>query len=146
MIASYANAHRRINKMLELFVVGCAVALAAAVVQGHPRLAIVCLLLGLIGHAIEVWPGPLSFPRRADLLDLKREPAANDGVFEPAEEGAFCRKFLQFSFLLAATAFLIGYVVGGSLWSNCIAGVLTWFMSMLILPFLCAPRDIENEL
>lgn len=52
MIASYASAHKRINEVLELFVGGCAVVLAAAAVQGHPRLPIVCLLSGLIGHAI----------------------------------------------------------------------------------------------
>lgn len=146
MIASYASAHKRINKVLELFVGGCAVVLAVAAVQGHPRLPIVCLLSGLIGHAIEVWPKPLSFTRCADLLDLKREPSENDGAFEPAEESAFYRKFLQFCFLLGAAAFLMGYVVGGSLWINCIASVMTWLMSMLILPLFCAPRDTESEL
>lgn len=146
MIASYANAHKRINNALELFVGGCAVVLAAAAIQGHPRLPLVCLLSGLIGHAIEVWPKPSSFARRADLLDLERESAGDDGAFEPAEESAFYRKFLQFCFLLGTTAFLMAYVVGGAFWINCIAGVMTWFTSMLSLLFLCAPRDTESKL
>jgi hypothetical protein len=145
MIASYADANKRINKFLELFILGCASAVALATVHGHPKFAIVWLFVGLIGYAIEAWPSRSSFNDHPDAFGSKTEWVANIDVLESREEDAFCCKFLRLSFLLAATAFLIGYVIGSPLLSNCIAGVFTWFISMLCLPLLCAPHDAEDE-
>lgn len=145
MVASYADANKRINKMLEFFVVGCASAVAFATVHDHPKFAIIWLFAGLIGYAIEAWPIRLSFKDRPKPFSVKTERAARIDAPAAVEEDAFCCKFLRFSFLLAATAFLIGYVIGAPLLSNCIAGVFTWFMSMLCTPLLCAPHEAEVE-
>ncbi len=145
MIASYADAHRRINTILDFFVVGCATALALATVHGYPKFAIVWLFAGLIGYAIEASPNRSSFKDRPVAFGAESESMANGDALESAEEDAFCCKFLRFSFLLAVTAFLIGCVIGSPVWSNCIAGVFTWFISMLCLPLLCAPHDAEDE-
>lgn len=145
MIASYADANKRINKVLALFIVGCASAVALATVHGHLKFAIAWLFVGLIGYAIEAWPSRSSFNDHPDAFGSATERPANIDVRESREGDAFCCKFRRFSFLLAATAFLIGSVIGSPLLSNCIAGVFIWFISMLCVPLLCAPHDVEDE-
>lgn len=145
MIASYADAHRRINKILEFFIVGSASAVAFATVHGHPQFAIVWLFVGLIGYAIEAWPSCASLSDRLDAFDSKIEGVAKVDALESCEEHAFCCKLLRLSFLLAATAFLIGSVIGNPLLGNCTACVFAWFISMLCVPILCAPHDVADE-
>lgn len=128
MIASYADANKRIDKVLEFFIVGCASAVAIATIHGHPRLAIILLFLGLIGYAIEAWPSRSSFKERLDVFGSKSQHVVSTNVLETAAD-AFCCKFLRFSFLLAVTAFLAGYFIGSPLWSSSIAGIFTWFIS-----------------
>jgi hypothetical protein len=138
MIANYADAHKRINNILEFFIAGCATAFALEIVHGRAKFGIVWLLSGAIAFAIE------ACPTRSCLSDHSKahvEDGAAADVVESVEEGAFCHKFLRLSFLLAVTAFVLGTVVGGPVWSNCIAGIVTWFASLLCLPVLCAPRD-----
>ena len=142
MIASYADAHKRINNILELFVAGCATAFTLAMIYDQATIGMVWLFSGVTGFAIEAWP------IRSSLSDHSKayaEYGATTDVGESVEEGAFCHKFLRLSFLLAVTAFLLGAVVGGPVWSNCIIGIFIWFASMLCVPLLCAPRD-ETEL
>ena len=56
MIANYADAHKRINKILELFVAGCATGLTLAIMYDQATIAMVWLISGVIGFAIEAWP------------------------------------------------------------------------------------------
>lgn len=138
MIASYADAHKRINNILKLFVAGCATAFTLAIMYDQATIGMVWLFSAVIGVAIEAWPTCSS---RSDHSKACSEGAASADVVESVEEGAFCRKFLRLSFLLAVTAFLLGIVIGGPVWSSCMVGIFTWFASMLCVPFLCAPRD-----
>ncbi len=138
MIASYADAHKRINNILEFFVAGCATAFTLAMMCEKSAIGMVSLFSGAIGFVIAAWP------TRSSLVDHSKLCASRTvgaDVVESQEEGAFCRKFLRLSFLLALTAFLLGTAVGSPVWSNCMAGVCTWFISMLFVPILCAPRD-----
>ena len=138
MIASYADAHKRINNILKLFIAGCATAFTLAMIYDQATIGMVWLFSGVTGFAIEAWPTHSSL---VDHSKAHTERAASADVVESVEGDAFCHKFLRLSFLLAITAFLLGTVVSGPVWGNCMAGIFTWFASMLCVPLLCAPRD-----
>jgi uncharacterized membrane protein YjjP (DUF1212 family) len=149
MVATYSQAHRRLNHVLEVFFVACAAGTVIAVFRDDGWVAAVWLAAGLATAVIRasgsrnaVRASAFEKNEFADKLAANRdEPALN----ERADEHAFESKFLKFTTLLAATVLACGFALGNLWWGNVLVAVVTWFASMFGIALLCAPRKNGEE-
>jgi hypothetical protein len=144
VIATYSEAHRRLNHILEVFFVACAVGTLIGVIRDDWWVAAVWVTAGFVTAVIEfsVSRSALRASAReknefADELTANRNEPALD---EHADERAFEGKFLKFTTLLAATVLACGFTLGNPWWGNVLAAAVTWFASMVGIALLCAPR------
>ena len=144
MIATYSEAHRRRNHILEFFFVGCAGEILVGAIHQNWWFAAVWLAAGFIDGLIVISVSHYAVttsPHKND--EFANELAANDDEPEPnelADQCAFGGKFLRFTNLLAATVLAAGFALGNPWWGNLLAAAVTWFASMFGIPLLCAPR------
>jgi len=132
MIATYSEAHRRLNHLLGFFFVSCAVEILLGVIHRNWWLAAVWLVAGSIGGVIRV--------AVSQCAVTPSTPENNEFANELADQRAFTGKFLKFTSLLAATVLAAGFALGNPWWGNLLAAVITWFASMFGIALLCAPR------
>ena len=131
MIATYSEAHRRVNRILEFFFVGCAAASLIGIALHDWWFATVWVAAGLQAVIIEISKRP-----SAAMAGVPENIVAN----ELADERAFEAKFLKFPCLLAATVLAAGFALGNPWWSNLLAAAIAWFTSIFVIALLCAPR------
>jgi hypothetical protein len=137
MIATYSEAHRRVNRILELFSVGCTAGFLIGVALHGWWFATVWAAAGLLAVVIET-----SKRQSAIMAGV----SANIATTELADERAFEGKFLKFPCLLAATILAAGFELGNPWWSSLLAATIAWFTSMFVVALLCAPRiNAERE-
>ncbi|GLI95145.1 hypothetical protein [Methylocystis echinoides] len=147
MIATYSQAHRRLNHVLEVFFVTCAAGTVSGVVRDDGWVAAVWLAAGLATAGIRA-SGSRTAASACEKNELADEPAADrdePSLNERADEQAFESKFLKFTTLLAAAVLACGFALGNLWWGNVLVAVVTWFASMFGIALLCAPRKNGEE-
>lgn len=146
-VATYSQAHRRLNHVLEVFFVACAAGTVSGVLRDDGWVAAVWLAAGLATAVIRA-SGSRSAASACEKNEFADELAADrdePALNECADEHAFESKFLKFTTLLAATVLAGGFALGNLWWGNMLVAVVTWFASMFGVALLCAPRKNGEE-
>ena len=150
MIATYSEAHRRLNRVLEIFFVGCAAGALIGIFRDDRWVATVWLAAGfataIIRASVSRSAVTVSVPEKNEFADELASKGDRLALNERVDERAFEGKFLKFTTVLAATVLACGLVLGNPWWGNLLAAAVTWFASMFGIALLCAPRkNSEGE-
>ncbi len=128
MIATYSEAHRQLDRMLDYFLFACIAEVLIGAVQSNWLFIIVWVAAALMA-------GFFAAPRGQNVGTAV---IARDD--ELAHEEAFAGKFLKLTNLLAAAILIAGFTLGYPWWANLLVAIVTWFASMFGILLLCAPR------
>jgi hypothetical protein len=144
MTPTYLEAHQRLNAFLEFFFVGCVGASLVGAIHYNWWFAAVWVGAGFFDGLIVIsasqgavtGTAPSSNEFASELGPSDDELARD----EFADQRAFAGKFLKFTILLATTVLAAGFALRNPWWGNLLVAVVTWFVSMVGIPLLCAPR------
>jgi MFS family permease len=103
IIATYSEAHRRLNRILNFFLVYCIAGTLIGVIDNRWWFATVSLAAGFVTGAIEA---------SAKSAVLASAPEKNDFTDELASERAVESKFLKITSLLATAVLASGFALG----------------------------------
>lgn len=131
IIATYSEAHRRLNRILNFFLVCCIAGTLIGVIDNRWWFATVSLAAGFVTGAIEA---------SAKSAVLASAPEKNDFTDELASERAFESKFLKFTSLLATAVLASGFALGNIWWGNLLAAGLR-----ACSPYRCYARPGKME-
>ena len=131
MIATYSEAHRRLDNVLKIFFVVCVAGIVIGILNYDWWFATVWLIAGFINGIIGA---------------SVRQSAANFSTPEDnefADARVFAGNSLNFTNLLAATVVATGFALRQPWWGVVLAGAATWFASMFGIALLCVPPKKE---
>ncbi len=144
MIGSYSDANRELDHLLEFFFVICAMEILAGADQRRWWFTVVWLGAGIFNGAIRASG---SLPCIA--INLGKIDELAGGLADRSDELAYQRSFggklLKFTSLLAAAVMTAELTLGCPWWAALLIGMTTWFVSLLSIPLLSAPRTMEDE-
>jgi hypothetical protein len=127
--------HRRLDRILKLFLIVDVFGTFIGVIDHDAWFTIVWLVAAFNA-------GMIAMSERESFVVVNT--TEDDEFFNEKEliEAYMCaRKFAQASNLLAATMLAVGFVIGNPWWSNLLVALSAWFVSLFVLPLLCATRN-----
>ncbi len=119
MIATYSEAHRQLNRVLDCFLFGSVAEVLIGTLQGNWVFVIVWVTAALMAGL---------FRAPVDQSAITSAIVPTDNEF--AHQKAFARKFLKLTNLLAATILVAGFTLGYPWWFNLLSAIAIWFTSM----------------
>ena len=132
---AWVEARHRLDCILRFFFIVDVFGTFIGVIYHDAWFTIVCLVAALSA-------GMIAMSERESFIVVN---ATEDDEFtdekELVEAYVFARKFAEASNLLAAAMLAVGFVIGNPWWSNLLVALLTWFVSLFVLPLLCAARN-----
>ena len=132
---AWRTTHRRLDRILKLFFIVDVFGTFIGVIYHDAWLTIVCLVAALSA-------GMIAMSERESLVVVN---TTEDDEFinekELVEAYVVARKFAEASNLLAATVLAVGFVIGDPWWSVLLVALSAWFVSLFVLPLLCAARN-----